>query len=144
MKSDGVDAWLKHWLKMQNKGSRPLVLKDRSDRPFEAHAKRNPVVVDRRKGKKRQVEYVESDEDEAPNVNDGASDVVGTNASTTASVKSLPKSPHNVPSSRKGRRTFLDSLSTHKDYRNLLLLLAAAKVRNSLLDCASTDTFIGW
>jgi hypothetical protein len=28
MKAEGVDNWLKHWLKMQNKKKRPLTLKN--------------------------------------------------------------------------------------------------------------------
>jgi hypothetical protein len=31
MKSDGVDAWLQHWLKLQKRNKRPLILKDGSD-----------------------------------------------------------------------------------------------------------------
>jgi len=30
MKLDGIDAWLKHWLKLQKKKKRPLELKDPS------------------------------------------------------------------------------------------------------------------
>src|SRR5258706_9456641 len=28
MKSDSIDCWLTHWLKLQNRGKRPLVVKD--------------------------------------------------------------------------------------------------------------------
>ena len=32
MKSDGVDAWLQHWLKLQKRNKHPLILKDNSDK----------------------------------------------------------------------------------------------------------------
>jgi hypothetical protein len=133
MKSDGVDAWLKHWLKMQKKGSRPLVLKASSDKPSEALANTDQTIVDRRKGKKATAGYVEPDEDnEANTITD---DVLGL---------SLPQSPHSVAPISKSRRTFLASLSNDKHYKNLLLLLFAAKVSNSLSESASTDRWIGW
>jgi hypothetical protein len=46
MKSDGVDAWLQHWLKLQKRNKRPLILKDGSD---EIHP--NPTSSSKGKGK---------------------------------------------------------------------------------------------
>jgi hypothetical protein len=46
MKSDGVDAWLRHWLTLQKRNKRPLILKDGSD---EAHP--NPTSSSKRKAK---------------------------------------------------------------------------------------------
>jgi hypothetical protein len=145
MKSDGIDAWLKHWLTMQKKGRRPLILKDSSNRPSEAHANTHPTVVDRCKGKKPRAEYIESDDDyEVNNVNDSVSDTAGANTNKETDGESLPKSPHSVVATPKSRRTFLGSLSNHQDYKNLLLLLAVAKVRGSLSEYASTNKWIGW
>jgi len=46
MKSDGVDAWLQHWLTLQKRNKRPLILKDGSD---EIHP--NPTSSSNGKGK---------------------------------------------------------------------------------------------
>jgi hypothetical protein len=46
MKSDGVDAWLQHWLKLQKWNKCPLVLKDGSDK---IHP--NPTVSSKQKAK---------------------------------------------------------------------------------------------
>jgi len=80
---------------------------------------------------------------EVNNVNDGVSDTAGANTNKETDGESLPKSPHSVVVTRKSRRTFLGSLSNHQDYKNLLLLLAVAKVRGSLSEYASTDKWIG-
>jgi hypothetical protein len=37
MKSDTVDAWLQHWLKLQKKSKCALVLKECPDKPSETH-----------------------------------------------------------------------------------------------------------
>ena len=46
MKSNGIDAWLQHWLKIQKKGKCLLVLKDSSDRASDNNGNKNPKVVD--------------------------------------------------------------------------------------------------
>jgi hypothetical protein len=90
MKSDGVDAWLKHWLKMQKKGSTPLMLKDGSDKPSESHVNKDPKIIDQQKGKKQ---YVEPDsDDEANEINNGVLDAARANKGTDG--PSLPKSPY--------------------------------------------------
>ncbi|KIM91745.1 hypothetical protein PILCRDRAFT_851 [Piloderma croceum F 1598] len=122
MKSEGVDAWLKHWLKMQKKGSRPLVLKDGSNKPSEANVNTHPKIVDRRKGKKR---YVEPDNDDE--VDDGVLDAARANKKKGTDGLSLLKSPHSVGPISQSRLTFLASLSDDKHYKNLLSLLFAAK-----------------
>ena len=142
MKSDGVDAWLKHWLKMQKKGSKPLVLKDGSDKPSEAHGNTDPKVVDRRKGKKRYVEP--DDDDEANKINDGVLDASRTNRKKGTDGPSLPQSPHSVGTILQSRQTFLASLSSDKHYKNLLLLLFSAKVSNSLTESSSINQWVGW
>ncbi len=50
MKSDGVDCWLKHWLKSQKKGRHPLVLRDPTRQLSQAGL--NPKVVSKRKAKR--------------------------------------------------------------------------------------------
>jgi hypothetical protein len=141
MKSDGVDAWLKHWLKMQKKGSTPLVLKDGSDKSSESHVNKDPKIVDRRKGKKR---YVEPDsDDEATEINDGVLDAARAKKKKGTDGPSLPKSPYSVGTISQSRRTFLASLSDDKHYKNLLLLLSATKVSNSLSESSSTNKWVG-
>jgi hypothetical protein len=133
MKSDGVDSWLRHWLKMQRKGSRPLVLKASSDKPSDAHGNTRKTLVDRRKGKKPNAGYVEPDEDdEVNNITDDVSGLL------------FSQSPRSVAPISKSRRTFLTSLSDDKHYKNLLLLLFAAKVSNLLSKSTSIDKWIGW
>src|SRR6266481_8197711 len=60
MKSDGVDAWLKHWLKLQKKKKRPLELKDPSHKSSESLPTTTAVLRRTLKGSKDQ--YIESDD----------------------------------------------------------------------------------
>jgi len=120
MKSDAIDAWLQHWLKIQKKGKRPLVLKDGSEKASDQDANKNPKVVDRRTSKKSKDGYIEPDDDEeAPQIDDGAADGL-----------LVPKSPSSVSPTDARRRSFLKSLSDDVQYKELLLLLLAAKVSN--------------
>src|SRR5882762_10057563 len=59
MKLDGVDAWLKHWLRLQKCNKRPLVLKARTDKTSDTHP--TPTIASKSKGKKK-AHYIESDE----------------------------------------------------------------------------------
>jgi hypothetical protein len=43
VKSEGVDAWLKHWLKLQKKSKHPLVLKGPADQSPELRQGSNNV-----------------------------------------------------------------------------------------------------
>lgn len=126
MKSKAVDAWLQHWLKMQRKDRRPLVLKDGSNKPSELA---DPPIVSRRKGKQSKARYIEAGDD---------------NEEKEVTVVSLPTSPHSVAPTPMRRRIFLASLSDDEHYKRLLLLLRAAKVSNMLLVSALTDKLIGW
>jgi hypothetical protein len=135
MKSDGIDAWLKNWLTMQKKGHRPLILKDSSNRPSEAHANTNPTVMDRRKGKKPRAEYIESDNDyEVNNVNDGVSDTAGANTNKETNGESLPKSPHSVVATPKSTGhslvLFPITRTTRTCYYFLLLRRCVAHYQN--------------
>jgi len=136
MKSNGVDAWLQHWLKMQKKGKRPLVLKDSSDR--------NTKVVDRRTAKKSKGGYIEPDNDEeAPHIDDDASDGRDTRELQAADGLLVPKSPSSVSPNESRRRIFLKSLSDDVHYKELLLLLLAAKVNNIYSVFTLTYPWIG-
>jgi len=126
---------------MQRKGSTPLVLKDGLDKPSESHVNKDLKIVDRRKGKEQYVEP-ESD-DEANEINDGVLDTARAKKKKGTDGPSLPKSPYSVGTILQSRRTFLASLSDDKHYKNLLLLLSAAKVSNSLLESASTNIWVG-
>src|SRR5882762_9179055 len=57
MKSDAVDAWLQHWLKMQKRNKRPPVLKDDSD---ETHT--NPTAASKRKPKASKAQSINDDD----------------------------------------------------------------------------------
>ena len=57
MKSNGVDAWLKHWLKLQKRNKHSLVLKrplDRSDNACPTNE-----VASKGKGKRKKSQYIE-------------------------------------------------------------------------------------
>ena len=60
MKSNGVDAWLKHWFKLQKKNKHPLVLKQPSDKILDT----SPTSASglKSKGKKGKARYVEPDD----------------------------------------------------------------------------------
>src|ERR1700676_2648197 len=137
MKSDGVDAWLKHWLKLQKRNKRPLILKDGSDG---THPK--PTSSSKHKGKATKAQLTDDDEsdegdiqedlkdrsdegdknDQSDNTNDG---------DNTAKV--LPPTPLSASETRMGHCEFLATLSNNKNYQKLLLLIRAANVSNTLL-----------
>lgn len=136
MKSDGVDSWLRHWLKLQKKNKRPLVLKERSDKQSDHDA---PLqIVPKGKGKAKARDIDSDDEEETDyDGDDSISNAAlppdppidtGTNANGGNHIKSLPKSPSSAARNRMSRRTFLTSLSDDKNYKQLLLLLKAANV----------------
>jgi hypothetical protein len=146
MKSDGVDSWLRHWLKLQKKNKRPLVFKDLSDKPSDPNAP--PQVVSKGKKKASQTQYVDSDDEEEVDddeeMDDDGEDSIshpavpsappidtGTKAKVGDHIKSLPKCPSSAARNRTSRRTFLTSLSDDKNYKDLLLLLKAADVSTS-------------
>jgi len=60
MKSNAVDSWLQHWLKLQKKNKRPLELRVRSDKPSESGP--TPAIMVKRRGKKSKPRYVEEDD----------------------------------------------------------------------------------
>lgn len=149
MKLDGVDSWLRHWLKLQKKKKRPLVLMDVSDKPSDPNAP--PQVVSKGKKKATPTRYVDSDDDEEMDDDEETDDEeemdddeeasisrpavpsappidTGTKAKVGDHIKALPKSPRSADRSRSSRRTFLVSLSDDKNYKDLLLLLKAADV----------------
>ena len=68
MKSDGVDAWLKHWLKLQNKNMCPLVLKRPSDEILDTSSTSASGL--KWKGKKWKAQYVEPDDSTNEEMND--------------------------------------------------------------------------
>ena len=146
MKSDGVDTWLRHWLQLQKKKKRPLLLKDTADKADERETL--PTVVSKRKGKR--AGYVETDSDKesqsdqgadvGSDADDGATDkathATKTNAQRTedggtATLLALP-SPRSAAKSRSSRYAFLESLSENPNYKRLLSLLRVARVSFSI------------
>ncbi|KIM79975.1 hypothetical protein PILCRDRAFT_9863 [Piloderma croceum F 1598] len=62
MKSDGVDSWLRHWLKLQKKNKCPLVLKEHSDKQSDHNV---PLqIIPKGKGKSRAQDVDSKDEEE--------------------------------------------------------------------------------
>jgi hypothetical protein len=146
MKSEGVDLWLRHWLRLQKRNKYPLVLKDRSDKPSDRNAP--PQIVPKGKGKSKAREVAsDNDEETDGDANDSVSNPAlspspptdtGTNAEGDDHIKSLPKSPSSAARNRISRRAFLTSLSDDKNYKKLLLLLKAADVSTECLVSALT------
>ena len=107
MKSDGVDAWLKHWLKLQKKNKCPLVLKRLLDEILDTSSTSASGL--KLKGKKGKAQYVEPDdptneEMDHPSDNSGVkgdeSENSGrpsnTDKAMTTNVAELPPTPYSV------------------------------------------------
>ena len=140
MKSEAVNAWLKHWLKMQKKGKRPLVLKTKTDPSSETRT----TVATTSKGKGKKKAYIEESDDaedaedaERSDSEKSRSEVeksptpecdTAREKKQNSNVLILPASPRSAGSNHRTRRTFLKSLSDDKNYQLLLRLLVAAKV----------------
>jgi hypothetical protein len=131
MKSDGVDAWLGHWLKMQKRHKRPLQLKGIPD-----DNSSNPTTASKPKAKKKTAQETEGNKSDGAEPNEGdtgkGSDGVGPDRNETSDAIILPPTPLSASETRKTRRTFLASLSNDKNYKKFIMLLGAAKVCNIL------------
>jgi hypothetical protein len=68
MRSDAVDAWLGHWLKIQKKNKRPLVLINPSDRASDKQA--NPTTMSKEKQRKGKGRYVDGDDSSNEDITD--------------------------------------------------------------------------
>ena len=142
MKADAVDAWLKHWLRLQKKGKRPLVLKkaseegnDKSPTPQTA-----PSKSTKRKGKQRA--HQSDDDGEVSEDNQtGESDagqpdksihplgnrtIEDSDGEDTNNI--LPPAPLSADLNRRTCLAFLKSLSDDQQYQKLLALLQTAQV----------------
>ena len=62
MKLDSINCWLQHWLKLQKKGRRPLVLKDPSSKSSQAGP--TPRVISNQKDKQLQAPTTDIDNSE--------------------------------------------------------------------------------
>lgn len=143
MKSDGVDAWLQHWLKLQKKNIRPLVFKGTADKLSDPRSTK--AIVSKWKGQKGKGRYIDSDDSDNAEVdimsddsgidrNESTThDRTGQDNEVTGDAMVLPPSPNSAANSRKTRHTFLASLSTNANYKKLMLLLYAAKVSEQAL-----------
>jgi hypothetical protein len=132
MKSDGVDAWLRHWLKLQKKGRRPLVLRDPTDKSSERIPKSKAVT--KRKASQGKVRYIESDESDDQDIgNKSETEESEEPPREEGPANALVMSPFSASATRKTRRAFLESLSNDTNYKKLQLLLYAAKVSNHVL-----------
>jgi hypothetical protein len=125
MKSDGVDAWLQHWLKLQKWNKRPLVLKDGSDK---IHL--NPTASSKQKAKASKAQSTNDNNSDNEDVEDNNNDKSDTDDARNDTATMLPSTPLSASGKRMGRREFLAMLSDNRNYQKLLLLLHAAKVGN--------------
>jgi hypothetical protein len=152
MKSDAIDSWLRHWLKLQKKHKHPLVLRDTSDKQYEWCS--NPTIVSKRKVEKSKAQYIQSDssEDEAPEAkdNNGHLNVDNPDNNTNNACTSkggetqMPISPLRKAASQATHRTFLVSLSDDGNYQKLVFLLHAAKVSKQPAVISLSDWLTGW
>lgn len=148
MKAEGVNDWLKHWLRMQQKKKRPLILKNPSEAPSDQS--KAPAKSSKGKGKAKALSPPSSDEvsdeedvdsqkdfdNEEDEISNPAKSVNGASTPTVAkdngdtpqAGSSLPLTPASAAKSKETRLLFLKSLSDDKYYRQLLRLLYAAKV----------------
>lgn len=132
MKSDGVDAWLRHWLKLQKKGRRPLVLRDPTDRSSERIPKSKAAT--KRKASQGKARYIEPDESDDQDIgNESESEESEEPPHGEGPANALVLSPFSASTTRKTRRAFLESLSNDTNYKKLQLLLYAAKVSEHVL-----------
>ena len=139
MKSDGVDAWLRHWLKLQKKGQCPLVLRDPTDRSSECIPKSKAAMKRKAsQGKARYIEPDESDNQDIGNKLESEESEEPPRGEGPANV--LVLSPFSASTTRKTCRTFLESLSNDTNYKKLQLLLYAAKVSEHVLATCDSHT----
>ena len=122
MKSDTMDCWIGHWLKIQKKNKRPLVLKNGLDSKSDKRA--NPITVSwqrRNKGKDRYIDSDDADDEAAANneTTDEADDdgsngdehgtcpnIAGKSGKGSATAKDVQGTHHNVADkSRKASAT---------------------------------------
>jgi hypothetical protein len=151
MKSDAVDVWLWHWLKLQKRDKCPLVSKGTADKISDPRSTK--ANVSKRKGKKGKGRYIDSNDTEGEVRSDYSG--MDRDESTTSDPQTgqgneagadamvLPPSPNSAAYNRKTRCTFLASLSTDTNYKKLMLLLYAAKVSEQALPPASADYYPG-
>src|SRR6202042_2517223 len=122
MKSDGVDAWLRHWLKLQKKGQRPLVLKDPTDKSSEPHPKSRTVT--KRKASQGKAWYIESDESDDQdkgNKLDSEETEDAPHVEKPGNALVVLPSPMSASAMRKTCRAFLASLASDMNYKKLQL-----------------------
>lgn len=132
MKSDGIDAWLRHWLKLQRKGRHPLVLRDPTDRLSE-HIPKSKAVT-KQKASQGKVRYIESDESDDQDIgNKSESEESEEPPCEEGPANAVVLSPFSASTTWKTRRAFLESLSNDTNYKKLQLLLYAAKVSKHVL-----------
>ena len=139
MKSEAVDCWIKHWLRLQNKGKQPLVLKNALDKQQKSSDVEGRLTS-KRKGKMKATETTDNEFDNADNLADGMVNVDDDHQSNQDSGGAANKRPSPHPAcnlsasplsadlNQMTRQRFLKSLSDDKNYQRLLLLLQAAQV----------------
>ena len=138
MKPDGVDAWLKHWLKLQKKNKHPLVLKQPSDRILDTSSPSASGLKLKEKGKARYIELDDSTNEEMDDQSDNgrvegdesenSGQPSNTDKAMTTNVVELLPTPYSASDNRRTWQKFLVSLSANNNYKWLMLLLHITKV----------------
>src|ERR1700683_2240062 len=124
MKSVGIDAWLQHWLKLQKKSRRPLVLKNPMDKSSELNPKSRTVTKQKAsQGKARYIESDDSDNQDTSNKSGSEETKEPPCAEGLANALVLSPSPLSASAMRKARRAFLASLSSDVTSRDFLLTI---------------------
>ena len=139
MKSNGVDAWLKHWIKLQKKNKWLLVLKWPTDKTLGMPPSTAITLKSKKKGGKAW--YIEPDDtgsegldeclDKGGKTKDGSvilNDGAENDRMEDHNGAIIPKSPYSASNNRKTQRKFLAMLSVDNNYKKLMLLLHVAKV----------------
>ena len=128
MKSDGVNAWLRHWLKLQKRNKCPLILKDSSD---EAHL--NLTSSSKGKAKASKAWTTGDDKSDQEDVEED-----GNSQSDEGDIQEDQNDQSDEGDVQEDKNDqsdnkFLATLSKDKNYQKLLLLICAANVSNMLL-----------
>jgi hypothetical protein len=143
MKSESVDCWLTHWLQIQDRGRRPLVVKDPTKISSQPHPK--PKIVSKQKVKRSGAQDTDNHDPDDSNGQEHSEKLAkgammdGDESQGTVS----PASPLSASDNRNTRREFLKSLSSDTNYLNLLHVLDHTRVSREVLLSSSFDTCPG-
>lgn len=163
MKLEAVDAWLRHWQKIQKKNKQPLIFKDPSGKTSEqcpnlkvGTAVPNPTAKSKGKGKGKAMntgsdhsDYEYTSDEQNNDVTNAAAlepnpNHTGQSNGSIYTVIIMPPSLLSASGTQKSCHAFLELLSDDKNYQKLVLLLDAADVSVILAQPREADWFPEW